>query len=142
MRIKTLADGFQWQLLTLKQALKAYEDKEVYILYPDGSEALAESLDDIKDCHSDCQLGTELGFSNTNQPINKYNVKVLQKISVYVDVEVEAINEEEARKLAEENAFDGGYDEEFACKQMDGDCSSDFEIFEAELITNNQANAN
>jgi hypothetical protein len=68
MKTLTLPDGFRWKLLTEREAMNARSrDEEVYILFPDGSESLVESFDEILNCDSDCQLGQEMGHINTQK---------------------------------------------------------------------------
>lgn len=65
MELKQLKDGFTFEVIERKKAIKLFESgKEVFKLYDDGSEALIDNELDFID--NEVVYGIEIGFNILN----------------------------------------------------------------------------
>lgn len=67
---KITQDGFAWQILSRTEAIEYFhDDKELFILYPDDSEELIVTRQDLQDAldWDDVQIGVEIGFIKTSK---------------------------------------------------------------------------
>lgn len=85
--IKTTQDGFVWLVVTEK-AKEVYASGlfELYVLYEDESEALAESLDQINQAlENGLNIGIQVGFVNTNVDLFEYYNRVPKNIKYIIE---------------------------------------------------------